>query len=175
MTEQMELAMDPLEAGAVVAAEVGDGLVVGGLPAQEPAQLEVALALALEGARGAQALAVEVEAQQVAGVIGRTPGVGRDGFGKAQRVQIELRHEGVEEAHGVLGSHVVLDGLGQELRLRPVVRAAVFHAGTRSFTPVEHSKRMEKFSHSLALLRTRPSRHCCNRGVPWAGSLSLGR
>ena len=26
-----------------------------------------------------------------------------------------------------------------------------------------------------ALQRTRPSRHCCNRGVPRAGSLSLGR
>jgi hypothetical protein len=26
-----------------------------------------------------------------------------------------------------------------------------------------------------ALQRTRPSHHCCNRGVPWAGSLSLGR
>jgi hypothetical protein len=26
-----------------------------------------------------------------------------------------------------------------------------------------------------ALRRTRPSRHCCNRGVPWAGLLSLGR
>ena len=26
-----------------------------------------------------------------------------------------------------------------------------------------------------ALQRTRPSRYCCNRGVSWAGSLSLGR
>ena len=26
-----------------------------------------------------------------------------------------------------------------------------------------------------ALQRTRPSRHCCNRRVSWAGSLSLGR
>ena len=26
-----------------------------------------------------------------------------------------------------------------------------------------------------ALQRTRPSHHCCNRGVPRAGSLSLGR
>jgi hypothetical protein len=26
-----------------------------------------------------------------------------------------------------------------------------------------------------ALQRTRPSRHCCNRGLPQAGSLSLGR
>jgi hypothetical protein len=26
-----------------------------------------------------------------------------------------------------------------------------------------------------ALQRTRPSHHCCNRGIPWAGSLSLGR
>ena len=26
-----------------------------------------------------------------------------------------------------------------------------------------------------ALQRTRPSRHCCNPCVPWAGSLSLGR
>ena len=30
-------------------------------------------------------------------------------------------------------------------------------------------------SFNKALQRTRPSRHCCNRGVPWAGSLSLGR
>lgn len=26
-----------------------------------------------------------------------------------------------------------------------------------------------------ALLRTQPSRHCCNPSVPWAGSLSMGR
>lgn len=29
-------------------------------------------------------------------------------------------------------------------------------------------------NHALQHL-TRPSRHCCNRGVPRAGSLSLGR
>ena len=29
------------------------------------------------------------------------------------------------------------------------------------------------FNH--ALQRTRLVRYCCNRGVPWAGSLSLGR
>ena len=28
---------------------------------------------------------------------------------------------------------------------------------------------------NYALQRTRPSRYCCNRGVSWAGSLSLGR
>ena len=32
-----------------------------------------------------------------------------------------------------------------------------------------------EFSHSLTLQRTRPSRSGCNRGVPRAGSLSLGR
>ncbi len=32
-----------------------------------------------------------------------------------------------------------------------------------------------KPSPNHALQRARPSRHCCNRGVPWAGSLSLGR
>ena len=37
------------------------------------------------------------------------------------------------------------------------------------------SRVVEEFSHSLALQRTRTSHHCCNRGVPWAGSLSLGR
>ena len=155
----MELAVHELEPGPVVAAEVGDGFVIGGLPAQQPAQLEVAMALALEDARGAQplAVAVKIEAEQIAGVIGRTAGVGRDGFGKTEGVQIQLGHEGVEEAHRMLGRHVVLDGLGQELGLRPVLRAAVFHAGTRSSPPLEHSKRMEKFSHKLALQRTAPA------------------
>ena len=37
---------------------------------------------------------------------------------------------------------------------------------------ISSGTRMNAPNHALHL--TRPSHHCCNRGVPWAGSLSLG-
>ena len=56
---------DELPAGgadrrAVVAAEVGDGLEVGGEPAGQPDQLDVALRFALEAAAGRDAVEVAI-------------------------------------------------------------------------------------------------------------------
>ena len=44
----------------------------------------------------------------------------------------------------------------------------------RSF-PQWHYRLTNMVRPNHALQRTRPSRYCCNRGVSWAGSLSLGR
>ena len=124
----MELAMHELEAGAVVAAEVRDGLEVRGQLAQEPDEFQVALAFLLQLARGADAveIAVEIKAQQRARFIGRPSSVSRDGPSKAQRVQIEGGHEGVDETHRVLRRDVILDPLGQEQRLLAVGTAHIW-------------------------------------------------
>src|ERR1044071_10100073 len=105
MADQMKLAVHRLEAGAMVAAKIGNGLEVGRELAQQPDDFQVALALALQRARRADAMeiAIEIEPQQIAGMIGRRPGVREDGLGKAERKKIERGDEGIEETHRVIG------------------------------------------------------------------------
>jgi len=114
--------MHGLEAGAVVAAEVGDGLVIGGELAHEPDEFQVAVTFLFQLARGAQAMeiAVEIKPQERARIVGGPPGVSGDGPGKAQRVQIQRGDEGINETHRVLRCHVILNRLGQEQRLLAV-------------------------------------------------------
>jgi hypothetical protein len=68
-----ELTAGLADAGAVVAAEVGDRLEVRGEPAGEPDQLEVALRLALEASARGQPVevAVNVDLEQRGGVVRR--------------------------------------------------------------------------------------------------------
>ena len=66
---------------------------------------------------------------------------------------------------------------------RGCVKTPALNFGNDQFLVMSHFVKMSRrirwpeneFSHSLALQRTRPSRSGCNRSVPWAGSLSLGR
>ena len=76
--QQDELAADPADRLAVVAAEVGDGLEVGHQPTREPDQLDVALRLAFEPPAGLDAVQVpvDVDLQQRGRVIRRPPGLG---------------------------------------------------------------------------------------------------
>ena len=129
MAEQMKLAMHQLEAGAVIAAEIGDGLEVGRQFAQEPDDFQIALTLALQRAAGAHTVqvAVEIKPQQIPWMIRRGAGVSENGFGKTQREQIERSHEGVDETHGVFRADVIFESFGQEQRLCAVQTGAVLH------------------------------------------------
>ena len=56
-----------------------------------------------------------------------------------------------------------------------IVHCAAPAFGTGSTPAQDYAVNMPASSPNHALQRTRPSRHCCNRSVPQAGSLSLGR
>jgi hypothetical protein len=98
------------DAGTVVPAEVGDGLEVGRQPAGEPHQLDVALRFALQPAAGRNAvqIAVDVELQQHRRVIRGAARLGWFSASEAERLQIELFDEGIDRAHRVVLSDVVI-------------------------------------------------------------------
>lgn len=72
-------------------------------------------------------IAIEIKAQERARLIRRATGVSHDGFGKAQRVQIERADKGIDEAHRVLRRDIILDRLGQEQGLLAVHSADMIH------------------------------------------------
>src|SRR6185436_7371538 len=125
----MELAMDELEAGAMVAAKVGDGFVIGRELANEPDEFQVAVTFLFQLPRGAQAMeiTVEIKAQERARFIGGPPGVSGDGPCKTQRVQIERGDEGIDETHRVLRCDVILNRLRQEQPLLAVGSVDMIH------------------------------------------------
>ena len=53
-------------------------------------------------------IAVEIEFEQRGRIVGRAAGGGAAGFGEAEGVQIKRSDEGIEEAHGIIGGHVIL-------------------------------------------------------------------
>jgi hypothetical protein len=61
--QQHEVTTDVANAFTVVAAEVRNGLEVGGQPAGQPHQLHVALALTLQAATGLDAVEIAIQAQ----------------------------------------------------------------------------------------------------------------
>ena len=117
-----EAATHRADAGAVGAAEVGDGLEVGCQPPGEPHQLHVALRFALEPtARGdAVQVTVDVELEQHRRVIRGAAGLGRLGTGEAECRQIELFDEGIDRAHRIVLGDVVIQARRQQGRLAAV-------------------------------------------------------
>ena len=72
-------------------------------------------------------VAVEVQPQEVAGVVGWAAGLGGHRPLKAERAEIELRHEGVEEADGIVRSDVVVHDFRQEDGLAAISAGEVGH------------------------------------------------
>ena len=68
----------------------------------------------------------------------------------AGREESKAGDEGFEEAHGIFGVNVILQGFGQEWALEAVQAATLFHRCLGWRPGVEHSKKMKEFSHSLA-------------------------
>ena len=128
--EQLELPAQLNEAGtgvadarAVVMPEVGDGLEVWRQPASKPHELDVALGFALQAPAGRDAVevAVDVQLEQHAGVIGRTAGDSRRGTCEVQRREIQGIDEGVHGTHWVVFGNVVIQALGQQRDLLTVL------------------------------------------------------
>ena len=159
--EQDELPAHSLQGRRMVPAEIGDGLEVRGEPPQEPHQFDVAVGLLLQPAAGANAVevAVQVEPEQVAGIVPRPPGLGRHGPLEAQSPQIEMGHKGLEEADGVVEGDVVVEHIGEEDRLGAIDAGDVRHGqasrgGARARQPAHNVGQGTELSQRLSIRRT---------------------
>jgi hypothetical protein len=124
-----ELTSDTADGLGVVLAEVSDSLEVGRQTAQEPHEFNISIGISLELAAGADAVevTVDVEAQEVGRVVGRTSPLKGDSMGEVQAFQVERGDEGVDEADGVVLADVVVEGFREEGQLVPVVAFDVPH------------------------------------------------
>ena len=98
--------------------------------AQQPDDLDVALAFGLQqaGRTEAMQITVEVKFEQHRRVIRRAARLRTPGLGEAQRVQIQRSDKGVEETDRVFDGNVILQPFGKEQRLGPVQTTTMIHA-----------------------------------------------
>ena len=110
-----------LDGRSIVFPEIGDDLVVGRKPTEQPDHLEIAARLTLEAAARGDAIeiAVDVEPEQNRGMIARpTRRLGHDL--EPQFGEIEMRHERLDRAHRIALADVVVEALGQQRELRAI-------------------------------------------------------
>ena len=108
-------------ASAVVAAEVGDGFVIGRQASGQPHQLDVALALPLKPAAGLDAVevAVDVQLQQHRRMI-TWPSRRRGDHRKAKPIQIQRIDEGLDHSHRIIGIDIILQRRRQKRSLSTI-------------------------------------------------------
>ena len=108
--EHHEAAADVANAFAVIAAEVCNGLEVGGEPASQPHQFHVALAFALQPAAGLDAIEipVQIELQQHRRVIRRPTRCSRLCAIETQADQVQLVDEDVHYPNRVVFCNEVI-------------------------------------------------------------------
>ena len=113
--QQHELAEHRFEGGAIVGAEVGDGLEVRLQRPQQPDDLDVAMAFRLQppARTNAVEIAVDVELQQIARRVAWPPRRLRLDPREARRRKIEPIDEGVDEADRIVGADVIVHRFGQ--------------------------------------------------------------
>src|SRR3990170_730477 len=123
--EEVELAAEEGE----LAADLADGLEVGRKTLEEPHEFQVTPSFSLEQATRSKAVevAVDIELEQVGGVVGRAASVLEDGMGEGQGGKIQGIDEGVQEADGVVLGDVVIEGLREESELVSVGSFDVLH------------------------------------------------
>ena len=100
----------------VVAPEVRDGLEVGSQLAKQPDHLEVSVRLRLQPKTGADTVqvALDVELQQISGIVAWTALVGRLNPLGSSRLEVEAAAECINEKHRVVRPRV------SDSQLRPV-------------------------------------------------------
>src|SRR6185436_5837877 len=72
-------------------------------------------------------ITVEIELEQRRWSIGRPARQRATCLGKAEGVQLEGGHEGVQEAHGVCTADIIVERFGEEQRLGPIQPGTMFH------------------------------------------------
>ena len=114
---------------ALAAAELGDRLVIRGQPVEQPHQLDVALALALQTPRGPHLLqvAVQVQLQQVGRVVGRAARGRRLGLAEPQLHEVERSDEGIDDPADVVLRHQLIERYREQRPLVPTVTAHEAH------------------------------------------------
>src|ERR1700712_1075744 len=87
------------EGSGVVFTEIGDGFEVRREAVEQPHDFDVALAFGFEPARRPYALevAVDVEFEQVGGIVGRTSVAFGDGFIEAKNPEVKARNIGIDD------------------------------------------------------------------------------
>src|ERR1700730_9669057 len=155
-----ELAAGPPDRRAIVLPEVRDGLEVRRQTPAQPHYLDVAMGLTLQPAarRDLVDVAVNVDLQQRARMIGWTSGRFRNHTVKAQRPEIQLIDKPVDHPHRVVLSNVVIQILGKQNALYTVFTLDE----ARHLTPRHESSRIitqQAFSHSLGRKRKFNVRH----------------
>src|SRR5277367_6328292 len=74
-------------------------------------------------------ISVDVELQKIARRVARSPGGLRRNPCEASLREIEAVNEGVDEANGVVGADVIVNGLRQKQELRALESENVSHTG----------------------------------------------
>ena len=130
LAQQRELAKHRLERGAIVGAEIGDGLEVRLQRPQQPDDLDVAMAFGLQPAARPHPveIAVDVKLEQIA----------RRVAGPARRLRLDPREacldeieaidEGVDEADRIVRADVIVHRFGQKQELVAFEAGYVRHA-----------------------------------------------
>src|SRR3990172_9599972 len=91
-----------------------------------PSASLAALAMWLKRPRSVE-VAVDIELEQVGGVVGRAASVLEDGMGEGQGGKIQGIDEGVQEADGVVLGDIVIEGLREEREVVSVGSFDVLH------------------------------------------------
>jgi hypothetical protein len=124
------------DGSAVVLAEVGNRLVIGGEPAQQPHYLDVAASLALQPTTRLHPveIAVDVELQESRSMIGRPAGCRRLHL-EAQLGQTEHLDESIDHANRITLVDEVIEAFRQQCRLGPIrLRNETLHLSPRRIT-----------------------------------------
>ena len=109
----------------------------GGEAAQEPADLEVARGLGCQTTAGSDAMeiAVEIEFEQVGGVIGGPAGGLGLRAGETQGGEVQALDVGVQKPGGRVGGDIVVHTGGEELHFGAVGATQIAHGCARGRLP----------------------------------------
>ena len=130
LAQQRELTKYRLECGAIVGAEIGDGLEVRLQRPQQPDDLDVAMVFGLEPTARTHTIGitVDVELQEISRCVARPACRLRLNPPEACLDEIEPIDEGVDEADRIVRADVIVDRFGQKQKLIAFETGNVRHA-----------------------------------------------
>jgi hypothetical protein len=107
----------------IVLPEVRNGFEVRAQPPQQPGQLQIAPALTLQGPARAHPVhvVVDVEPEQIAGMVTRPPDPRSPRPHEPRCRQIEPGHERIDHPHQGIARHQIIEPLGKQHRLLPIL------------------------------------------------------
>src|SRR5262249_55050193 len=113
--------------------ELRNRLVVGAELFQQPHQVDIPMGFLLQTTARTQAveIAVNIQLQEIAGIVRRASGRGSCDTVKAQSCKIEFVDKGINEADGVLFCNIVIEALRKEDLLMTVHALDMTHNSTK--------------------------------------------